>query len=151
MPLTPFHLGPALLLGLIFRKRLELAPLLISSVAPDIEPLLVMILNLNYPLHGFLHTYLGGSLLAVLLHFSAERTKIIKASFISSLLGVYSHILLDSFLYYDITPFFPLEINPFLHRLSFFEVYAICSIMLLIAALLLVSHKYAGLPNENEV
>lgn len=34
----------------------------------------------------------------------------------ASLLGIYIHIILDSYMHSDIRPFYPLDINPFLSR-----------------------------------
>jgi hypothetical protein len=67
MPFTPFHFGPALLLGLALFTVFDLPTLLIASVIPDIEPFYVMYFNVyGYPLHGFFHSYLGASILAFL-------------------------------------------------------------------------------------
>ena len=132
MPLTPFHLGPALLFGLVFFSFLDFPTFLLANVIVDFEPLTVMFLRLDYPLHGFFHSFLGGTLVALLL--SAVMTKIRKyfspllssfklekkASFKSilaaSLSGIYIHILLDSQMHMDIQPFYPLSLNPFLNR-----------------------------------
>ncbi len=46
---------------------------------------------------------------------------------VSSLAGVYFHVLLDSFLYPEMKPFFPLEGNALLGRLSEPAVYALCA------------------------
>jgi len=67
MPFTPYHLGPALLFGLLFLSVINFPAFLVANVIVDIEPFLVLTLNLNYPLHGFFHSFLGGTLVAVLL------------------------------------------------------------------------------------
>ena len=59
MPFTPFHLGPALGLGLPLRKYIHAPTFIVANVAVDIEPFLVFLLRLNYPLHGYLHTFLS--------------------------------------------------------------------------------------------
>jgi membrane-bound metal-dependent hydrolase YbcI (DUF457 family) len=47
----------------------------------------------------------------------------------TSLLGVYTHILLDSPLYADIKPFYPLNINPLYNQgMIGFDIYAFCII-----------------------
>jgi len=66
MPFTPFHLGPGLLFGLLLLGYIDFPTFLVASVIVDVEPFLVLTLNLNYPLHGFLHSFLGGTLLAFL-------------------------------------------------------------------------------------
>jgi len=130
MPLTPFHLGPALLLGLIFFSFLDFPTFLVANVIVDIEPVLVIFLDLDYPLHGFFHSFLGGTLVALLLafvmnkirgkfsallrFFRLEQKHSFKSILLASLSGVYIHILLDSRMHTDIRPFYPLDFNPFL-------------------------------------
>jgi hypothetical protein len=65
MPFTPYHLGPALFLGLLFLRFIDFPTFLIASVIMDVEPFLVLFFNLNYPLHGFFHSLLGGTLVAI--------------------------------------------------------------------------------------
>ena len=66
MPFTPFHLGPALLFGLALSAVFDLPTLLLASVIPDVEPFCVMYFHVQgYPLHGFFHSYLGASILAI--------------------------------------------------------------------------------------
>ena len=67
MSFTPFHLGPALGLGLPLRRYLHVPTFLAASVVVDVEPLLVLVLGLDYPLHGYLHTFLFASLTGLLL------------------------------------------------------------------------------------
>ena len=47
----------------------------------------------------------------------------------ASLIGTYSHVLLDSFLYSEMNPFFPLLGNPFLGLLGFGFVYNLCVVL----------------------
>lgn len=134
MPLTPYHLGPGLLIGLLFLNFIDFPTFLIASVIVDIEPILVLTFNLNYPLHGFFHSFLGGSIIALILagimtkirkyftpimsFFKIEQEFSFKKILLASLLGVYIHILLDSPIYTDIRPFFPLDFNPFFRSTS---------------------------------
>ena len=122
-----------------------------GSIIVDIEPLIVIIFGLDYPLHGFFHSFLGGTivagLLSVVLYYLQDKICAIsrffkldqKRSFIiillSCLLGVYSHIILDSFLYTDIKPFFPLDINPFYGFLDYNFVYTSCAVSFLLGGL----------------
>ena len=130
MPFTPYHLGPALLFGLLFLSFIDLPTFLVASVIIDVEPLLVLTLNLNYPLHGFFHSFLGGTFVAVLLalamhrireklspmlsFFKLEQKVSFKSISVASFLGIYIHILLDSLIYADIQPFYPSTYNPLL-------------------------------------
>jgi len=129
LPFTPYHLGPALLIGLPMRKFIHLPTFLLSSVIVDLEPFLVLLLNLNYPLHGYLHTFLLASILGVIIglimkvgerHLSdfylslcliKETTKIRRPFIIAGALGAFTHVLLDAPLYDDIAPLFPFSVN----------------------------------------
>ncbi|MCD6444947.1 hypothetical protein CW710_01510 [Candidatus Bathyarchaeota archaeon] len=152
MPFTPFHLGPALLIGLLMFRLLDLPTFLVANVIVDIEPFLVLALGLPLPLHGFLHTYVGGSILAALLTlvmssarefltgltrvFRVEQKYSVKTIGLSSFSGIYLHILLDSFLYREMKPLYPLDVNPFLDALSSAQVYTLCSVSLAIGIMI---------------
>lgn len=146
MPFTPFHIGPALFVGLLFRF-LFLPSFIVGSIIVDIEPFLVLMLNLNYPLHGFFHSFIGGSIIAIIISFlifrltkpisqimlfiKLEQKSSLKIMILSSLAGVYIHIILDSIIYSDIKPFYPLDWNP-LYNVSMlvsFEIYTFCTIL----------------------
>lgn len=144
MPFTPYHLGPALLFGLLLLSFIDLPTFLVASVIVDVEPFLVLILNLNYPLHGFFHSFLGGTFVAVLLtivmqrireklspllsFFKLEQKISFKSVLVASFLGIYIHILLDSRIYADIQPFYPSTSNPLLTSgiLAGLDVYVFC-------------------------
>jgi len=144
MPFTPFHLGPGLLFSLLLFSYVDLPTFLVASVIVDVEPFLVLTLNLPYPLHGYLHSFLGGTIVALglaiamnrirgnlsplMAFFKLEQKTSIKGITLASLFGVYLHILLDSPLYTDIQPFYPLASNPLLGQSIFFgfDIYAIC-------------------------
>ncbi len=134
MPFTPYHLGPGLFIGLLFLNFIDFPTFLIASVIIDIEPFCVLFFNLNYPLHGFFHSFLGGTIIALVLtvimtkireyftppmiFFKIEQEISFKKILFASLLGIYIHILLDSPIYTDIRPFFPLDFNPFYRSTS---------------------------------
>ena len=134
MPFTPFHWGPALLVGFLIFPFLNIPILVVSSVIVDIEPLL---LNLE---HGFFHSYLGATIAGLLVAAAAMSlkkkiewvsTNIVRlpqrASFrgvaLASLFGVWLHVFLDSFLYPEMNPFLPLDGNPFLGLISSSVIY----------------------------
>ena len=143
MPFTPFHLGPALALGALLRRRLHLPTLLLASVLVDVEPLLVLLLDLAYPLHGYLHTFLGSLALGLLVGYtmyilerklaprlrppSLERGCAGKRSFlIAGVAGTWLHVLLDSPLYSDIKPFYPAAANPLYNPSLAPYIYGLC-------------------------
>jgi len=130
MPLTPFHLGPGLLIGLLLLSYIDFPTFLVASVIVDVEPIMVLIFDLDCPLHGFFHSFLGGTIVAFLLaavmievrkslssllsYCRLEQKSRFKNILLASLSGIYIHILLDSWMHIDIRPFYPLDLNPFL-------------------------------------
>jgi len=157
LPFTPFHLGPGILFGLLLFSYLDLPTFLVASVIIDIEPLLVLSLNLSYALHGYLHTFLGGTIVAFLLalgmsrfrgaltplmsFFKLEQRASFKGIVLASLFGIYLHVLLDSPLYSDIRPFYPLESNPLQGHSMFigFEIYAFCVVSFIAGGIVYVA------------
>jgi membrane-bound metal-dependent hydrolase YbcI (DUF457 family) len=141
MPFTPFHLGPALLLGIPLRKYIHVPTFILANVILDIEPLLVMLLGLHYPLHGYLHTFIaaiGVGIAFGFVMFLLERPmgqlykKLLlepKASFkksqfiVAGVLGAMLHVLFDAALYWEIKPFYPLTANPLYGWASALEIY----------------------------
>ena len=141
MPFTPFHLGPALFFAIPLRKYIHAPTFILANVLLDIEPLLVLVLGLNYPLHGYLHTFAAAVVVGVVLGFvmfvlersmhPLFKTLLLepeatfkKTNFIiAGVLGTMLHVLFDSPLYSDIKPFYPLNINPSYGSLSSLEIY----------------------------
>jgi len=148
MPFTPYHWGPSSWLGLFLLKIFDFPTLFVASVIIDIEPFCVFVFNAPWKLHGFLHSFLGGSivaaLLAIIIYFLRSPIKKIMVVFKlsqdssfkrilwTSFFGVYFHILLDAPLYTDIKPFYPFDGNPLLGLFSSQQVYFFCSISFLI-------------------
>jgi len=135
MPLTPFHIGPGLFIPLLLFNIVDLPTFLIASVILDIEPVLVLSLNLQYPVHGFLHTFLGGSIVAFFLvvvvmikarklfspamsFFKLEQKWSFTTILVAAFSGIYLHLFLDAQMHADMQPFYPLTMNPFLDQSS---------------------------------
>lgn len=125
MPFTFYHLGPALAFGLPLRKFLHLPTFIVANVILDIEPLLVMMYGLNYPLHGYLHTVLSAVGVGLLLGFvmfkleghmknfyfklQLENNSLRLRSFlVAGIFGALLHMFFDSLLYSEMKPLFPL-------------------------------------------
>jgi len=154
MPFTPFHLGPALLIGLLFFPYIDITVICIASVIIDVEPAYYLFFTSKGPYHGIFHSYLMATLVGVALsivaHFTREQyLKIlrlfglqqetnVKRIISSALIGTYSHIFLDMFMYPEMKPFYPLEENPFLYQLSIVTVYEFCIIAFILAFLLCI-------------
>jgi membrane-bound metal-dependent hydrolase YbcI (DUF457 family) len=158
MPFTPLHLGPALFFGLLLFRYIHFPTFIIANIIIDVEPFLILFFDLDHPLHGFFHSFAGGSVVAIALAFFIskmdkyiqEPARSIKLSqdfslrgiWLASFSGVYLHILLDSTLYSDIRPFYPSDLNPFLNNsiLSGFDTYLLC-VILFISGFLLYGYK----------
>jgi len=141
MPFTPFHLGPALCLGIPLRKYIHAPTFILANIILDIEPLLVLTIGLNYPLHGYLHTFIAAVVVGVVFGlgmFFLERImhpfykKLLlepeatfkKTNFIiAGVFGTMLHVLFDSPLYWDIKPFYPLTVNPLYGSVFSLEIY----------------------------
>jgi len=167
VPFTPFHLGPALVIGIILIYYIDFPTLLVTSLILDIEPFLVLLLDLNYPLHGFFHSFLGGIIIILLLSFFMFKIRPIlnpitdffkieqKSSFLNiltaSIIGIYSHILLDAPLYSDMQPFFPLNFNPFLNASGVPEItiYLFCAYCFIAAIMLYFIRLAIKFKNKN--
>lgn len=145
MPFTPFHLGPVLLLGVLLYRWVDLPTLLVSSVIIDVRAALVVFGPLKPPVHGILTTVAGGTVIAVLVTAVVSslpdsidrllgRVRLTDgvsrgAIFTGSVLGVSSHVALDSILYTDARPFYPVAWNPFfVDGVKFIPVYAGCTL-----------------------
>ncbi|MCK4634805.1 MAG: hypothetical protein KAT37_02940 [Candidatus Aenigmarchaeota archaeon] len=141
MPFTPFHLGPGFLLGLIFRRWVNLAAILVASVIVDVRATYCLFTGC-YPLHGPLHTFLGATILSLAViigvyvfrdqlkrisdFFKIEQDYSLQSIAIGSLLGVWVHIILDTFLYPEMHPFWPVPGNPLVGIVGSNAVYGFC-------------------------
>ena len=114
---------------------------ILANVVVDIEPFLVLFLGLNYPVHGYLHTFIAAFcfglalgfamfLLERIMHplyktFLLETKGMLKMKpfIVAGVLGTMLHVLLDSPLYTDIKPFYPIATNPLYNSVSSLEVY----------------------------
>jgi len=139
MPITPLHFGPSAVVSLPLSRYLDVPVFILANVMIDLEPLSVFIFRFDYPLHGYAHTYLFGSLLGALLaviafyaypltkklmtFFSLDYQRNFVKMLLSGILGVAFHVFLDSFLYADIQPFYPLDYKPMYGLLSHSFVY----------------------------
>lgn len=151
MPLTPFHLGPALLAGALCYRWLDLPTLLAASVVVDVRAALVLFGPLDPPVHGVLTTFVGGAAVALALAAAVLLLQdAVPAAFdwvrldatgrpgpvvAGALVGLASHVLLDATLYTDVRPFSPLATNPFyVGPEAFVPVYLGCFVAVLVAA-----------------
>ena len=165
MPITPFHFGPAGTAALLGRKYIDLPAFILVNVIIDIEPFIVILFRLQYPIHGYLHTFLIGSFVAtffaVLLYcckgcavrimnlltlpYEPAFLKIL----VSSIAGAWLHVLLDAPLYSDIRPFLPFSFNPLYGIVGYFPLYLLCTLFFIPALVLAKKNSTAGLDADN--
>jgi membrane-bound metal-dependent hydrolase YbcI (DUF457 family) len=147
LPFTLFHFGPNAALSLPLRKHLDAPVFILASVVVDLEPLTVMVFNLDYPLHGYLHTFIFGGIIGAMWGFLAylirkpigsimavlrlQYNPNISKAVLSGFFGVWFHILLDAPLYSDIMPFYPIKSNHLLGLISSGVMYLACTIAFL--------------------
>ncbi|MBI5890568.1 MAG: hypothetical protein HZB47_07810 [Nitrosomonadales bacterium] len=134
MPFTPFHFGPGLLIKGIIPARFSLSTYALANVAMDVEPL-YHILRGDSQLHGASHTLLGAGLIGVgtalwgriavrhawslyerwSANTGAPFYITAQQAWLGTLLGTFSHVLMDSVMHADMRPFLPLtDANPWL-------------------------------------
>ena len=146
MPFTPFHLGPAFLLGELFEKKVNLISILLGSIIIDLRAGYCLFAGCR-PLHGPLHTFLSATVIAFLLAWllfsqrnclqkitdklKIEQTYSFMSLMTGAVIGTWSHVLLDSFLYTDIQPLWPLTVNPFLGLVDSGAIYVMCTLSFL--------------------
>lgn len=132
-----------------------------TQVIMDIQPLVVLISGEGH-LHGFTHTFIGATLLAVVsaltgkyaaefgLRFIGEtgylpiRWVVV---FLSAFIGAYSHVLLDGVMHADLQPFAPFSAsNAFLDFISVEALHDFClySGLVGVALYYAISHWLAG-------
>ncbi len=148
MPFTPFHLGPGVLIGLLFYPFLDIPCILLASIIVDLEPLALWLQNAPI-LHAFFHTHFGASIAALAIipclwllrrplqylmrMLGLPQISSIPRLVFTSLIGVNLHIFLDALLYPEMHPFWPLLGNPFFGLVSSQIVYFFCILSFLFA------------------
>lgn len=151
MPFTPFHFGPGLLVKAAVPRGFWFTSFVLANVLIDCEVLYYMRLG-EPPLHRYLHTYVAGVGLGVLsgvvmsaalvavssmvpgrwwqksVAVGAGR-RIVIPSIIAGVIGGVSHVLLDSLLYAEMHPYWPLAAgNDLAGIVSSEAVYGFCAL-----------------------
>jgi hypothetical protein len=155
-------MGPGLALKAVIGRHFSLMVFGFSQVAIDLEPL-VRIARGDAELHGFTHTYVGATLVALasivvgrpvcqfLLRFwnpdpaslflnwiPAPKTIPWSAAAVGAFVGTYSHVFLDSVMHSDMRPLAPLsDANALLHVITVEWLHLACVISGALGVLLL--------------
>lgn len=164
MPITYFHIGPALAAKAAVPKHVSFMAFAVTQVVIDAEVVFALTSGM-WPVHRFFHTYLGATVIALAtviigrpflrwallgwnrtiasglsgkLHIKPDIS--LQAALLGALLGGWSHVLLDSFLYADMQPFAPfMSGNALLGFLSRSQVYSLCVVLGLLGAAVLLA------------
>jgi len=153
VPITPFHFGPGVLFHAAAPHRVSFIAFIAANCITDVESI-YNVLNGNFPVHRFLHTFVGAAVsaaLAIALFLSMRwlaRSNPLPNLFewqqltpgpviVGALLGSYSHVVLDGIMHADMRPFAPWsDANPFLHAVSLGALHWGCIIALIAGVLL---------------
>ncbi len=137
MPLTPLHMGPAMLVKAAAPRRFSIVTFGLTQIACDLEVLWFLV-RWDPPLHRFWHTLAGVSIIAAVMAVAgkplSDRIKAAwnrvavrcrdaditvpattsrTAAISGALVGAYSHLLIDALYHRDLLPFSPLaRANP---------------------------------------
>lgn len=127
VPFTPIHMGPGILIKATLQSSFSLMVFGWTQIVMDIQPLIVLLSGEGH-LHGFSHTYIGATLIAIV---SAVSGKYLSqyglwllriensiknqitwwVVFLSAFIGSFSHVFLDSIMHSDVQPFYPFITN----------------------------------------
>lgn len=156
MPFTPFHFGPGLAVKAMVPRGFSLILFIGLQVIIDLESLSNLIRG-RYPVHRFLHTFAGATILAVLVTvmiWLATRKWLFAARWVipantpkgqalagllgTALFATWSHVALDSIMHGDAQPFWPIvTANPLLELIGVGRLHGICLLLGLLGAVVL--------------
>lgn len=143
MPFTPFHMGPGLFIKALLQGSFSLMVFGWTQIIMDLQPLIALLTGQGQ-LHGFSHTYIGATLIAC---FSALTGKYLSevglyvlglnanwqitiawwVAFLSAFIGGFSHVVIDSVMHSDMSPFFPwFSDNKLLGIVSVYALHQFC-------------------------
>jgi len=166
MPFTPLHFGPGASLKCAAQPYFSFVLFGYTQVMMDLEPAWFM-LRQDFPLHRFVHTFVGATVMAILCLGSGRPLcqwwlriwKRIPAkplnevfadgtvipwwtAVITVFVGTYSHVFLDSIMHPDMRPFSPFsDANPMLRIIDIGLLHLLCLVLGVLGLLLWVRFK----------
>ena len=158
MPITPFHFGPGVLFHSAAPPRVSFLAFVAANGITDVESIYNVLAG-NFPVHRFLHTFVGAALvtaLTVALFMATRRLARsvtlpnwfqwqqlpLAAVILGAALGAFSHIVLDGIMHADMRPLAPWSAaNPFLHMVSLSILHWACIISGIAGVLLCLKTK----------
>jgi membrane-bound metal-dependent hydrolase YbcI (DUF457 family) len=146
-------MGPGLLIKSLLQGSFSLMVFGWTQVLMDVQPLVVMLRGEGH-MHGFTHTYVGATLVAIVAAVSGKYCsefgfKFLQLDFpsgakikwwvcfLSAYIGSYTHVFLDSIMHSDIQPFYPFSLmNGLHHYISVWALHKLCMFSGVIGALI---------------
>jgi hypothetical protein len=153
VPVTPFHMGPAMVLKAAFGRSMSLGTFGVTQVVIDVESVSNILLG-RFPVHDRLHTLPGALLVAagVTVLFRAPLSfvyarlqkredvaswishELVGVSWFSAAMGAFlggvTHVFFDGMMHADARPFAPLVAgNPLLIADGFMAIHIGCAIL----------------------
>lgn len=141
MPFTPFHMGPGILIKALLGGSFSLMVFGWTQIVMDIQPLVAMITGEGH-VHGFSHTFFGGTLIAIISAISGlYLTRLMFHLFMpgitieltwpvtifSAFSGSFTHVIFDGIMHSDVQPFYPISLNNvFLDSISVAALHKFC-------------------------
>lgn len=151
MPFTPFHFGPGAAIKAAMPRHFSFTVFCFAQIVTDFETAYYLFRG-ESPLHRFLHTYLGATVVAVCCvfvgrpvcqaalrawsrwqnapfkrYFPVTGRISITSAVISAFIGTYSHVFLDSIMHADVEPLSPWSAqNPLYRIVRPFALHAVC-------------------------
>jgi len=130
MPLTPYHLGPNSLVGLLFKRWLDLPVFVAAGFVVDVEVLFIEKFHQGEYIPRYAHTLLvsaaiGVGLAVLMVPFKKPCMAVMKkiglpyrsgfvTMVLSGVLGAWLHVIVDGFYRTGVGIFWPLDMtNPF--------------------------------------
>ena len=161
MPFTPIHMGPGVLIKAELQSGFSLIVFSWAQIVMDVQPLWVMLTG-EGQLHGFSHTLIGASLLAVFSLLSGKYLAEIGLRIFgiakpdspiviswpvaagSAFIGTSSHVWLDAIMHSDVAPLYPMSTrNGWLGVISIAQLHLLCLISGLVGAAIFFAVQWA--------
>ncbi len=153
-------MGPGLFIKAVMQGSFSLMVFGWAQIVMDVQPLIAIVTG-EGNLHGFSHTYFGATLIAIasaitgkfISEFGLKIIGIYRQSgikkikwlvvFVSSFIGTYSHVALDSIMHIDVEPLYPLsQINVLYGFMSVSSLHQLCLYSGAVGTLIYFSMQY---------